>query len=187
MINLANVGGNLPQAKGHQGDPLAVANLNIATPATSLTVEDFASMMDASKTSLLKEVCSRVKEEMDVRFKATNTTTPSFSPNEVLDADGDNETLLHPKPTTAQSYNTAEHSYAPQPIPCPHINSHGSLTPLNTKHFAEWKLGMECHIRGAAMQLWLVTINSCKPRTQQVLLQGNSDDQLNATALNMLH
>ena len=108
MVDLGNEGGVAPLAEDGQNLPPAAADALVA-PAVApvapinlgapLTAADILSMFADLKTSMLKEVRSSVKEEIDARLKPSTSASNSFDPNAVHDADDSREPLASPPRT----------------------------------------------------------------------------------------
>ena len=196
MVDLGNEGGDAPLAEDGQNLPPAAADALVApavapvapiNPGAPLTAADILSMFADLKTSMLKEVRSSVKEEIDARLKPSTSASNSFDPNAVHDADDSREPLASPARTQVPKYNAVEPFYSPQPLQHPRINPVGPPPPLKANAFAKWKLDMESHIRSASTQLWWIVVNGFNPKDPMNLTPREAvDDQLNATAHNML-
>ena len=96
MVDLGNEGGGLPVAGDGQNQPPAttkalgdpvIAPAAPPNPSVPLTAADILSMFADLKASMLKEVRSSVKEEIDARLKASTSASNSFDPNAIHDAD----------------------------------------------------------------------------------------------------
>ncbi|KAK1643686.1 hypothetical protein QYE76_061491 [Lolium multiflorum] len=74
------------------------------------------------------------------------------------------------------------------PIPMPHILSHGSPPLLESNNFENWQFLMRSHVRSASTELWRIIEEGYSPRDPKRLTRREVvDDQLNATAINMIH
>ncbi|KAK1615927.1 hypothetical protein QYE76_021444 [Lolium multiflorum] len=74
------------------------------------------------------------------------------------------------------------------PIPMPHILSHGSPPLLESNNFENWQFLMRSHVRSASTELWRIIEEGYSPRDPKSLTRREVvDDQLNATAINMIH
>ncbi|KAK1679577.1 hypothetical protein QYE76_040425 [Lolium multiflorum] len=74
------------------------------------------------------------------------------------------------------------------PIPMPHILSHGSPPLLESNNFENWQFLMKSHVRSASTELWRIIEEGYSPRDPKNLTRRDVvDDQLNATAINMIH
>ncbi|KAK1616982.1 hypothetical protein QYE76_022499 [Lolium multiflorum] len=74
------------------------------------------------------------------------------------------------------------------PIPMPHILSHGSPPLLESNNFENWQFLMKSHVRSASNELWRIIEEGYSPRDPKNLTRRDVvDDQLNATAINMIH
>ncbi|KAK1616573.1 hypothetical protein QYE76_022090 [Lolium multiflorum] len=74
------------------------------------------------------------------------------------------------------------------PIPMPHILSHGSPPLLESNSFENWQFLMRSHVRSASTELWRIIEEGYSPRDPKNLTRREVvDDQLNATAINMIH
>ncbi|KAK1664531.1 hypothetical protein QYE76_052690 [Lolium multiflorum] len=74
------------------------------------------------------------------------------------------------------------------PIPMPHILSHGSPPLLESNNFENWQFLMKSHVRSASTELWRIIEEGYSPRDPKHLTRREVvDDQLNATAINMIH
>ncbi|KAK1692565.1 hypothetical protein QYE76_009262 [Lolium multiflorum] len=74
------------------------------------------------------------------------------------------------------------------PIPMPHILSHGSPPSLESNNFENWQFLMRSHVRSASTELWHIIEEGYSPRDPKKLTRRDVvDDQLNATAINMIH
>ena len=96
MVDLGNEGGDAPLAEDGQNLPPTapkalgapvVAPAAPTNPGAPLTAADILSMFADLKDSMLKEVQSSVKEEIDARLKPSTSASNSFDPNAVHDAD----------------------------------------------------------------------------------------------------
>jgi hypothetical protein len=74
------------------------------------------------------------------------------------------------------------------PIPMPHILSHGSPPLLESNNFENWQFLMRSHARSASIEIWRIIEEGYSPRDPKSLTRREvMDDQLNATAINMIH
>ncbi|KAK1620182.1 hypothetical protein QYE76_025699 [Lolium multiflorum] len=74
------------------------------------------------------------------------------------------------------------------PIPMPHILSHGSPPLLESNNFENWQFLMRSHVRSASTELWRIIEEGYSPRDPKKMTRRDVvDDQLNATAINMIH
>ncbi|KAK1644213.1 hypothetical protein QYE76_062018 [Lolium multiflorum] len=74
------------------------------------------------------------------------------------------------------------------PIPMPHILTHGSPPLLESNSFENWQFLMKSHVRSASTELWRIIEEGYSPRDPKNLTRKEVvDDQLNATAINMIH
>ena len=80
-------------------------------------------------------------------------------------------------------------SYAANvPIPMPHIVSQGSPPLLDSTSFENWQFLMQSHVRSSSTELWRIIKEGFKPYNPSNLTRREVvDDQLNATALHMIH
>ena len=136
MVDLGNEGGGAPIAEDGRNLPPAVpkalgapvvAPAAPTDPSAPLTAADILSMFADLKASMLSEVRSSVKEEIDARLKPSTSASNSFNPNEVHDADDSREPLASPARTQVPKYNVVEPFYSPQALQHPHINPVGPL------------------------------------------------------------
>ena len=122
MADLGNEGRVAPLAEDGQNLPPAATEAlgaPIVAPAAPtnlgahLTATDILSMFADLKASMLKEVRSSVKEEIDARLKPLISASNSFDPNVVHDADDLREPLTSPARTQVPKYNVVETFYSP--------------------------------------------------------------------------
>ncbi|KAK1669936.1 hypothetical protein QYE76_058095 [Lolium multiflorum] len=74
------------------------------------------------------------------------------------------------------------------PIPMPRILTHGSPPLLDSNTFENWQFLMKSHVRSASTELWRIIEEGYSPRDPKNLTRREVvDDQLNATAINMIH
>ncbi|KAK1678322.1 hypothetical protein QYE76_039170 [Lolium multiflorum] len=74
------------------------------------------------------------------------------------------------------------------PIPMPRILTHGSPPLLDSNTFENWQFLMKSHVRSASTKLWRIIEEGYSPRDPKNLTRREVvDDQLNATAINMIH
>jgi hypothetical protein len=122
MADLGDVGGEPPLAGDGQNLPAAAAATLVApvidpaapvNPGDPLTTADILSMFADLKTTMLKEVHSSVKEEIEARLKPSTSASNSFDPNAVHDVDDSREPLASPARTQVPKYNAVEPFYSP--------------------------------------------------------------------------
>ena len=74
------------------------------------------------------------------------------------------------------------------PVPMPHIVPQGPPPILDSSSFANWQFLMHSHVRSSSTELWRIIKEGYKPRDPSKLTRREVvDDQLNATALHMIH
>jgi hypothetical protein len=74
------------------------------------------------------------------------------------------------------------------PVPMPHIVSQGLPPALDSTNFENWQFLMQSHVRSSSTELWRIIKEGFKPYDPSNLTRREVvDDQLNATALHMIH
>jgi hypothetical protein len=70
----------------------------------------------------------------------------------------------------------------------PHIVSHGAPPQLESNNFENWQFLMCSHVRSTSTELWRIIKEGYSPRDPRNLtIRDVVDDQLNATAIHMIH
>ncbi|KAK1664933.1 hypothetical protein QYE76_053092 [Lolium multiflorum] len=153
--------------------------MELVAPKPTPTIDPNASDEVPPVTSfpLIDFVTQSTKTQQEEKLGESGTSTKGKDEPPVAGQLGGNHAVPPPSDYTLNV-----------PIPMPHILSHGSPPLLESNSFENWQFFMRSHVRSASTELWRIIEEGYSPRDPKHLTRREVvDDQLNATAINMIH